>query len=167
MEPKKQFLFEGRTYSIADCSKDDIPSHTERVLSYWKSANVDVSEQLKLLEKCIESGTAFKVVDDEGKDRAGIYYVPRKVQEGDCYYMFLDNKRMIAMLFFYLRIVECLEALYFMPHTDNFIPFQFLIDKNSIRNFHSYHTPLRISFYSNKSNHLYEDHFVRYGIKEL
>lgn len=163
----KQFSFEGRIYSVTSCKKEDIPSHIERVLSYWESVKVDLKEQAKLLEKAIDSGGAFKVVDDEGKDRAGIYYVPRNEHEGDCYYMFLDNKRMLAMLCYYLRIVVCIDTFYFLPHVKKFIPFRFLVDESSIRNFHSYGTPLQISLYSTKSNHLYEDHFIKYGIREL
>ena len=163
----KQFSFEGRIYSVTSCKKEDIPSHIERVLSYWESVKVDLKEQAKLLEKAIDSDGAFKVVDDEGKDRAGIYYVPRNSMSGDCYYMFLDNKRMIAMLCYYLRMDVGLTELYFLPHTKDFIPFKFLIEDSSIRMFHSYNQPLKIRLSSKKSKYLYEDHFVRYGIKEL
>ena len=163
----KKFSFEGRIYSVTRCKKEDIPSHIERVLSYWELVKVNIKEQAKLLEKAIDSDGAFKVVDDEGKDRAGIYYVPRNSMSGDCYYMFLDNKRMLAMLCYYLRMTVCLEELYFLPHTDRFIPFKFLVEESSIRNFYSYHLPLAINLSSKKSHYLYEDHFLKYGIKEL
>jgi len=165
---KNKYSFEGRVYSVISCTKEDIPSHTERVLSYWESAKVNISTQIKLLEKCIEQGTAYKVVDDEGKDRAGIYYIARKgLQSGDCYYMFLDNKRMLAILCYYLRMRVCLDTLYFLPHTKGFIPFRFLVDESSIRDFNCYGFPLEIKLSSQKSRYLYEDHYVRYGIKEI
>ena len=68
----KQYRYKGRLYLVTECTLEDIPSHIERVLSYWTSANVDIKEQTKVLEEAVNNHTAFKVVNDNNNTR--IYF---------------------------------------------------------------------------------------------
>ena len=45
----KQYTCKGRIYSVVKCVKEDIPSHIERVSSYWTADGVDVEQQTQLL----------------------------------------------------------------------------------------------------------------------
>ena len=46
----KQYTYKGRIYSVVKCVKEDIPSHIERVSSYWTADGVDVEQQTRLLK---------------------------------------------------------------------------------------------------------------------
>lgn len=164
---EKQYDFNGRIYTVVACTKSDIPSHTERVLSYWEDTGTSISTQHKLLEKCIEADTAYKVVDDTGKSMSGIYLDMTSINTANCYFMFLVNKRMLAILFYYLRLTVNLYSVSFKPHDKKYIPFQFLLTESNIRMFRSLDKPLTIGVCSKRSQILYEDHYLRYGIKEL
>ena len=50
----KQYRYKGRIYLVTECTLEDIPSHIERVLSYWKSTNTDIDEQIKLLQNAVQ-----------------------------------------------------------------------------------------------------------------
>lgn len=163
----KNYDFNGDIYSVVACTKEDIPSHTERVLSYWKETNTSIPTQFKLLEDCIEEDTAYKLIDANGVSKAGIYLQFTKIDEARCYFMFLENKRMLAMLFHYLRTVTNINVVLFTPHDKKFIPFKFLMNEISIRMWINTGVPIRIGTYSKQGQALYEDHFLRYGIKEL
>ena len=75
----KQYTYKGRIYSVVKCVKEDIPSHVERVSSYWP---VEILEdQIESLKDCIENGIAIQLVNDKGKAQAIIYCLP--VKEGE------------------------------------------------------------------------------------
>ena len=163
----KQYEYKGRIYSVVNCTMEDIPSHIERVSSYWESANVDIQEQTKLLEQAINENTAFKLIDDEDTSKAFIYCIMMGDNEAQSNLMWLEDKRMFAMLCYYLRLTANIHIIYFKPHTKDYIPFEFVVQDSSIRSFHNNDTPLKIDLYSTKSTKLYEDHFLSRGIKEL
>lgn len=167
----KQYNFNNSIYTVTNCTLQDIPSHIERVSSYWK--NTDINTQIKQLEKSVKENTAFKVIDDKGISKAIIYIVlnNNKIYNiGQSNLLWFDNKRMFAILAYYLRVHKNIFKLYFMPHIqkgiDN-IPFKFIVQDSSIRLFYSHNTPLEIDLYSNKCNKLYNLHFKKYDIKEL
>lgn len=165
---EKRFLFKNRIYTVLACTNNDIPSHTERVMSYWESTGTNLDTQLKLLEEAVEAQTAFKLVDDQGESKAFVYYLlnDSDITACNCHLLYFTDKRMLAMLCFYLRICACIETLYFMPHNRDFIPFEFLVEDYSIRDFYSVSSPLVIRTSSNKIHNLYETHFIGYGITE-
>ena len=61
---EKQYRFDNRIYTVTNCTKDDIPFHTERVLSYWTSCNVDIEAQISALNQSVDESTTFKVLND-------------------------------------------------------------------------------------------------------
>lgn len=160
-----QFRYQGSIYSIARCTLDDIPSHIERVLSYWKSTNTDVELQRASLEKAVNENTAFKLVDANNSTMAVIYYTKISPESGQSTLLWIKDKRMFAMLCYFLRLGANIHYIYFMPHSKSYIPFAFVVQDASIRLFHSHNQPLKIDLYSRKSQLLYEDHFLAKGIQ--
>lgn len=160
-------MYKGKIYSVVECTLEDIPSHIERVFSYWDSAGVDITEQTSLLRKAVENHTAFKVINEEGITEAAIYYEHIYLQSVTSYYLWFKDKRMFAILCYFLRMRKYLHYIYFLPHTKNYIPFEFVVDLDSIKAFHINGSPLRIDLTSRKSDYLYEDHFKAKGIQEV
>lgn len=163
----KQYIYQGNIYSIAYCTLEDIPSHIERVLSYWESTNVDLDKQRALLEEAINNQTAFKLVDANNNTMAVIYYIAITYDSGQSNLLWFKDKRMFAMLCYFLRLGANIHYIYFMPHSKNFIPFEFVVQDRSIRLFHSHNQPLKIDLYSRKSQMLYEDHFLARNIQVI
>lgn len=163
----KQYKYQGIIYSIVNCTLEDIPSHIERVLSYWESSNVNIDEQRTALEKAVNEGTAYKLVDAENNTTAVIYYVKTAFGTGQSNLLWFKDKRMFAMLCYFLRLGANIHYIYFLPHSKNYIPFEFVVQDSSIRLFHSHNQPLKIDLYSRKSHLLYEDHFLARNIQVL
>ena len=162
-----KYMYKSKVYSVVECTLEDIPSHIERVFSYWQSANVNITEQTSLLEKAVANHTAYKVINDNGDTEAAIYYEHTHLQSVMSYYLWFKDKRMFAILCYFLRMRKYLHYIYFLPHVKNYIPFEFIVDDDSIRAFHLNGTPLRIDLTSKKSNYLYEDHFKAYDIRRI
>ena len=164
----KQYNYNNKIYTVTNCTLEDIPSHIERVLSYWTSANVDIKEQTKVLEEAVNNHAAFKVVNDNNETEAAIYFINmnnKHIVQSNL--LFLNDKRMFAILCYYLRLTANIHKIYFKPHTKDFIPFKFIVNDSSIKLFHSHDKPLEIDLYSKKSQILYEDHYLKYNIQEL
>ena len=160
----KQYEFDNQIYSVVTCTENDIPSHVERVLSYW--ANADIKEQIQALEQAVASKTAWKLVDENSETKSVVYCNMLNKRDAMSNLLWLADKRMFAMLCYYLRLTANIQHIYFLPHS-NHIPFRFIVQESSIRLFHSHGTPLEIDLYSKKSQKLYEVHFLRHNIREL
>lgn len=163
----KQFLFNNNPYTVATCVFQDIPSHIEKVLSYWTKANVNIDEQQLALEQAVDEQTAWKVIDSNNIIHAVIYCNMLNNRDAISNLLWFENKRMFAILSYFLRLTANIQHIYFLPHTKDFIPFKFIVQDSSIRLFHSHNEPLEIDLYSKKSQKLYETHFLKYGIQEL
>ena len=163
---EKQYRFDNRIYTVTNCTKDDIPFHTERVLSYWTSCNVDIEAQISALNQSVDESTAFKVLNDSGETEATIYCI-RNGKYYQSNMLWFNNKRMFAILCYYMRLTANILIIKFKPHSKDFIPFEFIVQDSSIRLFHSDDLPLEINLYSTKSDRLYELHFKKFNIEEL
>lgn len=160
-----KYSFNGDIFTVKPCVIEDIPFHTERVLSYW--ANVDLDVYKKELSKSIIRGLALQVVNNKDEVQAFIYGINLDKESLRCVSLWFSNKRMLAIMFYYIRQTYNYTKMYFTPHQKNFIPFKFLLRPFSIKYYHSYNTPLEAHLYSEEGENLYQDHFVRYGIKEV
>ena len=163
----EQYIYQGNIYSIVNCTLEDIPSHIERVLSYWESTNVDLDKQRTLLEEAVINQTAFKLVDENNNTMAVIYYIKMTYDSGQSNLLWFKDKRMFAMLCYFLRLGVNIHYIYFMPHSKDYITFEFIVQDRSIRLFHSHNQPLKIDLYSRKSQMLYEDHFLARNIQVI
>ena len=142
----KQYRYKGRIYSIVNCKVEDIPSHVERVSSYWPVEMLE--DQIDSLKDCIENGTAIQLVSDKGKPQAVIYCLPIKEQELKSHLLWTRSKKLLAILAWHLRTHLDISKIYFMPHSKDFIPFEFMVTPQSIRRFHSHNMPLVIDLFS-------------------
>lgn len=164
---EKQYMLNNEIYSLVPCVVEDIPSHTERVYPYWcKDKTTSISTQQRYMEYCIKEDTAAKIVCN-GEDKAAIYVKLTSIDTATAYCCWFENKRMMAILMYYARFTMNLNLVRFYAHTQEYIPFKFLINKINIRLFDSHHVPLDVFINSRESRILHEDHFIRYGIKEL
>ena len=107
------------------------------------------------------------MIDPNGVSKAFIYYFMLYYQNAESNMLWFENKRMLAMLSYYIRMHKNITHFFFLPHRKDFIPFLFLVKDSSIRLFHSHNRPLEIDLWSKKGERLYQDHYVRYGIEEL
>ena len=166
----KQYIYKGKTYSIIKCIKEDIPSHIERVSSYWLTDNVDIQQQTVLLEECINKGLALQLINDKDKVQAVIYGLWIKGDDVKSHLLWMRSKKLFSILALYLRQHMYIRSIYFMPHGKSIIPFEFLVKPMSIRRFHSHNTPLVIDLYSS-SNQLMgtpiAEGLLKGSIKEL
>lgn len=144
----KQYQYKGRTYSIVRCTKEDIPSHIERVSSYWIKESVDMTIQLMLLHECIKEGLCLQLVNDKGSTQAVIYSNYCGYDNVTSHLLWIRSKRMFAILGWYLRQHSKIRNIFFMPHTKDYIPFEFVVKPMSIRKFYTHNTPLVIDLYS-------------------
>lgn len=160
-----QYNYDNNIYTVSNCTYEDIPSHIERVLSYWKDTDID--KQKELLTIAINSNTAYKLVDINNISKSMIYCVPLQKQTVMSNLFWFENKRMLAMLAYYLTTSTNISKILFMPHTKDRIPFSFLVEDTSIRLFHSHNTPLEVDLHSKKSMMLYFKQFKKYNIQVL
>ena len=144
----KQYTYKGRIYSVVKCVKEDIPSHIERVSSYWTADGVDIEQQAQLLEDCINNGIALQLVNDKGNTQAVIYGLWMKCDDIKSHLLWIRSKKLFAILAWYLREHAYIKNIYFMPHSKSLIPFEFLVKPMSIRRFYSHNAPLVIDLYS-------------------
>jgi hypothetical protein len=147
----KQYTYKGRIYSVVKCVKEDIPSHIERVSSYWTASNVDIEQQTKLLEDCIDNGIALQLLNDKGKVQAVIYGLWLRNDNVKSHLLWIRSKKLFTILAWYLRQHLYIRNIYFMPHNKSFIPFEFLVKIASIKSFYSHNTPLIIDLYSSSN----------------
>lgn len=162
-----QYELNNKLYTLEYCIEDDIPSHIQRVLSYWEKAKVDIEEQTEQLKECVASRTALKIVDSNNETMCCIYFRADDIHTVQCYLLWIGNKKIFSMICFYLRQHSEIENLYFYPHFMDIVPFRFVVDEKSIRMYYNNNTPLLINLHSQKSYKMYTFYFERYGIKEL
>ena len=144
----KQYKYRNRIYTVTNCTNEDIPSHIERVSSYWLTSNVNVKEQTELLETCVKEGIAIKLVNDKNITQCAIYCLHLKEGEVKSHLLWTKSKKLFTMLAWYLRTHLDIAKIFFMPHNNTYIPFEFMVTPQSIRRFHSHNAPLVIDLFS-------------------
>lgn len=160
-----KYSFNGGIFTVKPCVIEDIPFHIERVLSYWEGVNLDTYKNK--LNKSITEGLALQVTDDKGEVQAFIYGIDLDRTSLKCISLWFTNKRMLAILFYYIRQTYAYTKMYFLPHQKGFIPFKFLLRPFSIKHYHLHNSPLEAHLFSEEGENLYQDHFVRYNIQEV
>lgn len=162
------FIDSLNSYTIKHCTSNEIPSHIEKVLSYWIENNADIDEQTKLLTKSIQENLAIQLIDSQEKLKAVIYCIPvNTTKDVMSNLLWFKNKKMLTMLGYYLHHYLSIHCIHFLPHSKTFIPFKFIVEDYSIRYFHSQNTPLVIDFHSTKSQFLYEKYFIKGDIQVI
>ena len=155
----KQYKYRDKYYSIINCTKEDIPSHIERVSSYWTSYGIDFNEQRKWLEKSVEQTNAYKMVDTSNRLYACAYLLPANTYTMQAVLGWFHTKIAYAIGCFFARQTLGLRTIAIMPHTNDFIPYQFAVDEGSIRAFYDLGSPLLIQLCSKKNIDIYKTKF--------
>ena len=166
---QKQYQLRGKVYTIADCSESEIPSHLERVSSYWGQYIEDLSTQIPRLKQCIDEGIAVKMLDENDECQLACYllYSPRDRVIVLGQYFWVTSNRCMAMLFHWLKYDKKIAMVFFMPFNMNPVPFQKVVEDKSIRRHNSFHTPLKMDFINGKASKFIDKYFTLYDIKEL
>ena len=139
----------GKIYAVHSCTKEEIPSHAEKVLPIWKECNADLEYQMQSLEVCVDSGYAFKVIDQYDRVIALIYCEPYPKKKGVLvsHLLWMQGKKAFATLAWYLRVVLNINTIMFRPHRTDKIPFRLLVSPSSIRYMHTHNTPLVVNLF--------------------
>ena len=166
---QKQYQLRGKVYTIADCSESEIPSHLERVSSYWGQYIEDLSTQIPRLKQCIDEGIAVKMLDENGEDQFVCYllYSSRDKVIALGQYFWVTNNRCIAMFLYWLKHDKGIAMVFFMPFNMNPVPFKKIVEDQSMRKYNNFHTPLKVDLINGKANEFMNKYFKLYDIKEL
>lgn len=162
-----KYLYRGHEYSVEGCSKEEVPSHLERVLVYYEHTETGVKFQTKLLEKCIDNGTAWQIKDDEGNSVGQMYFMPHGKHEMNAHHLWFQNKRVFAMMAHYLMYHTNCETIFYMPHQRKVLPFKFLMSEDNAKRFYNSNDPLIIPIYTTANIKLVEKYFINEGIEEI
>ena len=137
------YLINSRVYSIRGCTLEEIPSHIERVISYW--ADVDMEQRMMELQEAVEAGNFIKLYDEDGcQDVAAIAFktAPRLTILG--LLGWTTRFKNLIYLGYYLIRCRGLQRLLFRPHNIGSIPFSYAVHKPSIDVWRSYNTYLEV-----------------------
>ena len=164
-----KYYYRNTVYTIVPCSKKDIPSHVERVLSYWKSTGTDLHKQYKALEECVNTKKSFKIINNTSNKLIGV-----------CYWRPLNNKGIyqINYLFYTSGIALGIMIDYFWKHTDAkydvFLPHQFTrlrninwMSEKNVRDFYSKRKYTLIDLHNKSLAKIHKRYFIDKNIKEV
>ena len=164
----EQYLFKDIVYSIYNCTKQDIPSHIEKVYQYWSNGDIKVNmdKQYKLLEQSVEDELAFKLVDSNDNVCALLYAIIKEPQYANIYLFWGSRKPFIAMITTYGFCNYAVTARFY-PHYINHFPYEFLINDISIRSWRAYKTPIEVTPYSEEYKKFIKLNYTNKKIKQL
>ena len=128
---QKQYQLRDKVYTIADCSESEIPSHLERVSSYWSKSIKDLSTQIPRLKQCIDEGIAVKMLDENDECQLICYllYSPRDRVIALGQYFWVTNNRCMAMFLHWLKHDKGVAMAFFMPFNMNPVPFKKIVEE--------------------------------------
>lgn len=153
-----KYLYQNRQYSVDKCSKEDIPSHIERVLSYWESTNTTISYQISLLQSCVEANEAFKVLDDKGETIGCLYWKGISGKEAGVYFCWFKNGLALAIGQDYAYRYSPYQVIYYMPHQRYKLSYKCMLTLPSILTFYKTNLPVPVTL----RNHKMMKHYRRY-----
>lgn len=162
-----KYLYRGHEYSVEGCSKEEVPSHFERVFPYYEYSDAEIKFQTRVLEKCIDDGLAVQIKNDKGESLGQMYFMPHGKHEMTAYHMWFQNKRVFAMMAHYLMYHTDCETIIYMPHQRKVLPFKFLMTEDNAKTFYNSENPLVIEIYTTQNVKLVERYFINEGIEEL
>ena len=149
------YEYKNKLYIVSECSIDEIPSHIERVFSYWAKDNTDIQVQKDLMEECITDGIALKITSNDmllGSvyllhiDKDTTSYTREDDYKGiQC---FVKTKSAFALLMYHLREKLSVCRILFQPHCMNPVPFGKWLTESSIRNHYSFRIPIIANLYN-------------------
>ena len=164
-----QYQWKDKIYKLVNCTKEEIPSHSERVLSYWEQAGENPEDHYRAMEISIDSGIAFKVIDNTNKEYLTVYFSYYK-DSRQCvlgHVFWTATKFALAMGLHHVKNDLEIASIFIMPLLPNYIPYSFLVDNTSVKLFHAYHQLVIISTQTKKCNDFLRSYFDTDKVKEL
>ena len=164
-----QYQWKDRIYKLVNCTKEEIPSHSERVLSYWKQSGSDPEDHYRAMKISIDNGIAFKIVDEDNKEYLTTYlsYYRTSKQTVLGHILWSATKFALAMAMHHVKNDLEVASIFLIPLLPNLIPYSFIVDTNSIKLYHAFHQPVLISTQTKKYNDFLRSYFDTEKIKEL
>jgi hypothetical protein len=142
----RNYLYRNNTYSIAKCTLDDIPSHLEKVLSYYSPDTV--CTQKERMEQAVQNGTAYKMTCN-GSTAIFFYYEIIDKQNVMSIAFWSTNINILLLGLVHFRSKTTYQFIHIVPH-NNELRFTYLIETDSIKAYHYHNKPLVIDMYSDK-----------------
>lgn len=171
---ERKYLLKDKVYFLKQCTYEDIPSHLERVSSYWEQMGMTLPALMEdKLKKSVKGGYAYKVVsEDTGECMAFLYLERIDVGQFFCTTMYMVRKVYIAMIFRYLKRINT-RYLFFVPvnHLQEDaitnIPFRNMLSDMEIRIYQATKKYIKIDMNSKQSNTFYKYNYERLGVEEV
>ena len=160
----QKYRYKGRIYSIENCVMQDIPSHLERVLSYYRPDEIETQRQ-RMVE-AVYCGTAYKLVNPEGETVVFAYYEQMSEEEAKGIALWWESIRLFSIFGIWFRSYTFNQFVYIKPHKKDFVTFEFLVEDYSIRNYHLHDSPLIIDLFSDKCRKIIKL-YERLEVKEI
>lgn len=162
------YSYRNRNISIVPCSKKDIPSHIERVLSYWESTGTNLDYQRSLLEACVDAGTAIRGYDDKGRELGCLYWKPLTDNDYLIHFVWFRNGIILgAGLDYIYKYTRC-NYVYYMPHQRDKISYASLLMRNNVLQFYGTDEAIKVNVRNHKIMKLYKKYFAdNPNIKEV
>ena len=164
-----QYQLRNKIYTIADCSKNEIPSHIERVSQYWSQLDESIEDQVARLQQCVDLGVAVKILDEKNKLNLACYTIPhpkdKSLHLGQM--LWTTSNRFIALFFYWLHTHKKVYSISFMPINIDLIPFIKIVEDMSIQKYYNFHTSLRVNLFKGKANRFVTKYVNLYNIQEL
>ena len=163
------YSYRDHIISVVPCSKEDIPSHIERVLSYWESTGTNIDYQKTLLEACVDAGTAVKVLDESGKCLGCSYWKPLENEyEYIMHYLWFKSGTIIGIMIDYAYKHTMCKTLLYVPHQRDRISYASFLTRNNIISFYSKDPAIIVNIRNLKIMKIYKKYFAdNSNVKEV
>lgn len=154
----KQYKMSNTIYTVSECTINEIPSHIEKVFSYWTDTNIDENKEYMEIE--VREGTTAKITDEEGNLCACTYFLRLTPNTARVTLLWFSRKPYAAMLMDYVRTEMNLNKVEFNPHTTvDDVPFKFGLNDSTIFRHNVTGSPLVCNMHGTLMNKLYDAYF--------
>lgn len=160
------YTYRDKEYSIVPCTLEDIPSHIERVLSYWKSTGTDLKTQYELLKACVLAGKSFKVITD---NKSVAYFYTKPITK----YMYMDvytwfkNGIALAICLDYVYHYTSMKSVQFLPHQRDKVSYKRLLTKFNLLYYKNSTEPITVDIKNAKITTIYKHYFINKNIQRI
>ena len=148
-----KYQLRNKIYTVADCLEKEIPSHIERVSSYWQQSDTDTNSQIGYMKDSIANGIAIKCLDDKNKEIATTYgtYYKNSIHLVFGHLLWANSNRALALFIHYGKFIKNVARIFFMPHSMHPVPFEDIVELHSIRLYHKNKATLEINLQTGKA----------------
>lgn len=154
-------------YSIVPCILEDIPSHIERVLSYWKSTGTNLNKQYELLEECVYTNTSFKIIKNSTETVGYFYCKPISKRVYMVVFTWFKNGLVLSIGLDYIYRYTSIEYVKFLPHQRNKVSYKSLLTTFNILCYRNSVEPITVDVKNEKITSIYKRYFINRDVKRI